>query len=703
MVTIALFVFLSCDDSEPAGTGPREAIVDGRVDVEGVYSHVVLVGQGCTGTLVTPIHVLTAAHCVCEPQETPTGGWIKDASYCQTLVNVSFESTPNRPEGRISGIVSAHPMFMLEANSRNVITDGVADLAVITLSECAPDTVRPVPLQESASRLPSNGVSLGRIVGFGKTSCDAESRAVDRWWGDAFVTAVNAELLEISSTVSLGGTELEGAVSWSGDSGGPLLMDQDSGQWRISGVLTKATCGRAGGDTAWYTNMHTYRDWYDTVVDQALGEACNQPIEELEPPQVTNFTARLDITNAELVVDAEITDRSSRGLTSVDIRVALLEGTECAAVLQDAPLSASLTPPSGSTESWTLNHGVSAELAMGDSLCVELVARDGADGETLPAVTRVTRCENDCSENGQCAWTEGVCQCDEQWSGESCDVCSPLCDGLSCGFDGCGGSCGSCDSPPPATCNINQTVGDTHDGFPIFGIGARTGLNIYPDEGDCTEGECNYTSTVSACPDVLNYRDDTQVDYGCVDGRCLDRCELLDHPAFDFADVRPGPRVAPSGMDRAYVSGTPTMVPFFCPEDDQCTGEIVRTGPAGAGVDAGLEFTCDGEINLQMTGQVWAQCPRGDPIYPDSLQVMLICVARDMDAPDGVSQLPYLCPEDNMNYSPNSGYYELDCTPPFPVGPCSGVIDIYLRGLFAGREGPYIAKLNDLNTARQCQ
>ena len=87
----------------------------------------------------------------------------------------------------------------------------------------------------------------------------------------------------------------------------------------------------------------------------------------------------------------------------------------------------------------------------------------------------------------------------------------------------------------------------------------------------------------------------------------------------------------------------------------------------------------------------------------DSLQVMVICLARDLDAPDGVNQLPYVCPEAGMNYSPNSGYYTLQCNPPFPVAECSGRIDFYLRAEFEGREGPYIAKINDLNTAQQCE
>lgn len=702
IMLIASLSPMACDHKPSTADGPKEAIVDGRIDVAGVYPHVVLVGQGCTGTLVSPVHVLTAAHCVCESQATADGGWVKDPSYCQNAIEISFESTPESPQGQVNGIVSVHPMFFLEANARNVITSGVADLAVITLNDCAPKSVRPVPVMESAARLPSNGVALGRIVGFGKTSCDAESRAVDRWWGDAFVTTVGTEFLEISSTVNLAGTEFDGAVSWSGDSGGPLLMDQDVGEWRVSGVLSKATCGQSGGDTAWYTNIHAYRDWYNAVVDPAQGEACNQPELEFDPPLLTEYVVSFDVETTELVVVAEIQDRSEQGLSVAELRFAALEGTECGMALQNAPIAASLVPPEGATEVWSFAHRITTDLVEGEVLCVELTAGDFGGGISPPSIIRVTRCEDDCHGNGQCNWGRGVCECNEQWSGGACDVCTPSCDGLSCGNDGCGGICGVCDAPPAPTCSVGHSNGNTANGLPIFGVDARTGLSTYPAEGNCGEGACSYESSVKACPDVLGYQNDAQMDYGCLDGRCLDRCELIDHPVFDFLEIQAGVEAPPLGYDRAYVSGVPTDILFFCPEAVHCSGAMNHTGPNGGGVDAGLEFTCDGEISVEMTGQVWAQCPRGERLYPDSLQVMVICVARDTDAPDGVNQLPYLCPEAGMNYSPNSGYYNLDCNPPFPVEMCSGRIDIHVRGEFLGREGAYIAKINDFNAAQQC-
>ena len=93
------------------------------------------------------------------------------------------------------------------------------------------------------------------------------------------------------------------------------------------------------GDTAWYTNMHSYRDWFNTIVDEELGAVCNQPVQMLEPPLLTEFAAGFDPTADQLVVEARVLDRSELGLAEAQLRVAPLTGTECAASLATASIA----------------------------------------------------------------------------------------------------------------------------------------------------------------------------------------------------------------------------------------------------------------------------------------------------------------------------------------------------------------------------
>ena len=245
--------------------------------------------------------------------------------------------------------------------------------------------------------------------------------------------------------------------------------------------------------------------------------------------------------------------------------MAPLTGTECAASLATASIAASFVAPDSSQEEWALNERLSVDLGEGETVCVELKVIDVAGGEADPSVTRVSRCLDDCNGQGDCIWTSGTCECAEQWSGSTCDVCTPACDGLLCGPDGCGGTCGTCSSPPASEC-VNQPVDVTEDGLPVFGQGAVTSLVSYSDMGECAEGMCQYESHVVGCPEALGYLDESGVDYGCSDGRCLNRCELIDHPTLDFPQIQAGLVVEPEGRDRAYVHGVPTSVPLFCPK-----------------------------------------------------------------------------------------------------------------------------------------
>jgi len=680
---------LGCDETEKIDNeGAMEAIVDGRVDIEGRYPHVVLVGQGCTGTLVTPVHVLTAAHCLCEKQETPSGGWIKDGSYCQNEVRVTFESQPNQFDGQVRGYVTTHPMFVLEADADNKILRAVADLAIINLAECAPQSVAPVPLMTASPRLPDNGVALGRIVGFGKTSCDATSRAVDRWWGDAFVTSVATEFLEISSRVSLGGEEISGAVSWSGDSGGPLLMDQDEGEWRVAGVLSKATCGQESGDTAWYTNMHSYRDWYDGLVDPAMAAMCYEEEVVTEPPTIESATGDYDIESDELILAADVTDLSSEGLSHVEIRVAPLVDSECAPIVADVDPVDTVSASEGQGMSWRFERRVEQVIGAGMTVCVSLIAEDATGKRSDPAIFRVSRCRDDCNGHGSCDFSLGECGCEQQYSGDSCATCTPNCDSLQCGDDGCGGVCGVCEAPPARTCRIDTHNGRTETGEMIFGAGAQSTLITHGMEGRCAEGMCAYDSETTACPEHLGYADESGDDYGCLDGRCLAACETIERRAQDFSDTFGGQPAPPYGYDWVYVGGVPSEVDFFCAEagmDGECAGMVIYEQDVPI-------YACGDTISVRFQGRIRTRC--GATVRPPAtLSAMMICQRPSAGGRVGNmadEQLPYECPAEQVTYAPNTGFFDIDCAPPFPTDSCDGRLSFFLRYTLLDGSGPYI-------------
>lgn len=210
----------------------------------------------CTGTLIAPNTVLTAAHCF--PQNLISTQIIASINlYCSSGFSKNLVYQARK--------VSIYPEYNIRDTPSVLSPDH--DIATVQFEGILPAEYFPIPFNKIDVREEMMNTSSQMImIGYGRTKTIDDSlpelRYVTRSWDRLVLTKDSFSLIEKQNLIGINQTDARGGCS--GDSGGPLLIS-DHGQLKILGVASyiesqseSALCEQGH---IYYSYVPAYWDW----------------------------------------------------------------------------------------------------------------------------------------------------------------------------------------------------------------------------------------------------------------------------------------------------------------------------------------------------------------------------------------------------------------------------------------------------------